>query len=50
MGTIKSLDDQKLFELGLDMRMCGQGRKILLFVENAPSHPQLNLKNVHLLP
>ena len=32
------------------MRMCRQGKKVLLFVDNAPSHPQLNLKNVHLLP
>ena len=33
----------------MDMRISGQGRKILLFVDNAPSHPQLNLYNVHLL-
>ena len=32
-----------------DIRMYGQGRKILLFVDIAPSHPHLILKNVKVI-
>ena len=48
----KSWMNSKLFEewvRSMDRRMRGQGRKVLLLVDNAPSHPQLNLKNVKIV-
>ena len=32
----------------LDRKMCHQNRKILLFLDNAPVHPNISLKNVKL--
>ena len=33
----------------VDRKMRRQGRKILLFVDNAPSHPKLRLDNIKLV-
>lgn len=33
---------------GLDRKMGRQNRKILLFLDNAPSHPKIELRNIEL--
>nr|XP_002736427.2 PREDICTED: tigger transposable element-derived protein 4-like [Saccoglossus kowalevskii] len=47
----KAWMNSKIFEDWLckfDRKMRRQGRKILLFADNAPSHPTINLKNIKL--
>ena len=47
----KSWMNSKIFEdwlKSVDSQMRRQGRKILLFVDNAPSHPHIDVKNVKL--